>query len=189
MKLITQQSSRRAALSAAAGILLVLALSAGCLLPVTALGAETPNISGTWDWTGRTIILGPGSPEILWFFGVKSEGPVLYLICNAWGTLTISQTGSSFTGTTDQASECTTRGGQHTTQTPFPNSFGLAGSIHGHAVSIDADGGDGIPCSYSGSISVQNGVVTQFHTTGGCDVPLPFHPAMTKDINFDGVRQ
>ena len=189
MRIIRQRLSRRVALTAAAAFIAILAVSVAVLPPVTALGAAVPNISGDWDWNGTTIVLFPPDPSALEFFEVESEGPVMRLICEAWGTLTFAQNGDLFTGSANQDSQCTTQGGQVTARTPFPPSFDLVGSIRGHSLSFESDGGPGIVCSYNGSISVEKGVATRFHTTGGCDVPVFVHPFMTRDIDLDGVRQ
>jgi hypothetical protein len=94
MKPIGQQSSRRAALSAAAGILLVLALSAVCRLPVTALGEEVPDVSSAWNWTSHTNPLTPSCIEGVCLperFPIWSGGPVPHVIYNTLGALNIVQ--------------------------------------------------------------------------------------------------
>jgi hypothetical protein len=186
MKSIRQQSSRRVALSAAAGISLVLALSVVFLPPVTVMGAEVPDVSGTWEWTSLTPVVVPGDVGPA-FWGVNPEGAILHLTCRTWGTLTIVQNGSSFTGTSDQSAECITKGGQTAAWTPFGPFYTVSGSIMGHNVTIQGEDF----CAWQGSLSVQKGVATAFHTVGGCQPPgpLPVHPLKIWDINFDGVRE
>lgn len=186
MKFNEAKSSKRPFLHA---VTIFLALLAVCGTTATALEPKTPDVRGDWAWNEHSIILGPAE-EIMAFFGIpEPEGPVMRMICDAWGTLTIDQNGASFTGDTGQDGSCTTEGGQPALTTPFPPSFSITGFITGHAVHFDTgDLGGGIVCAYRGSLDVSDGIATELNGTGGCDVPLPFHPNMNKSLSFDATR-
>jgi hypothetical protein len=184
MKFTEPVSWRRVALGAAGLVLVITATS----WPYAAPGPIAPDVGGVWDWHERSVVLAPTEFIVAFFGPLEPEGPVMRLSCDAWGTMTLQQNGSSFSGSTGQDGTCTTQGGQVTPVTPFPPSFTVSGSIDGHAVKFDADVGQGIVCSYQGSLSVSNGVATRFDTSGGCDVPFPFHPNMNKSLSFDMTR-
>jgi hypothetical protein len=165
-------------------------LLAVCVVSVraTPAGQKTPNVSGNWSWNGKTIILGPDE-LIMAFFGIpESEGPVMRLICDTWGTMTLTQSGTSFSGVADQDGSCTTAGEQSASTTPFPPFFSIDGSVTGHAVHFDGDVGEGIVCPYQGSLDVQDGLATQLNATGRCVVPFPAHPLLDKELEFNATR-
>ena len=158
------------------------------LHPVVASTHRTvPDVSGSWSWNELVVLTAPGA-AVAAFFGVVIEGPVMHVRCETWGELAIQQTGASFSGLTDQQWACVTAGGQAALTAPFPPAFAISGSISGHAVEFIADVGQGVSCSYRGSLSVAGGVATSINTTGGCDVPAPFHPNMDKSIYFNATR-
>ena len=186
MRFTQQTFSNRLTLFAAA--MMLLSISSAAELPAATVGPATPNISGDWSWDDHLILVAPDY-AVMAFFGVtESEGPVMHVTCHTWGTMHLNQNGASFSGNSDQDGACTTQGGQSATTTPFPPSFDIDGSISGHSVHMNQDVGDGIICSYRGSLTVANGVATKLNATGGCDVPLPFHPSMNRDVIFDATR-
>ena len=113
----------------------------------------------------------------------------MHVNCDTWGGLTLLQNGDSFTGTADQQWACVTNGGQVAATAPFPPVFDVSGSIEGRAVHFIADVGQGLTCAYAGALTVANGTAISLNATGGCDVPLPFHPNMDKSVSFDATRQ
>ena len=177
-------------------ILQALAIAAALLpatgsLTTTAVAAAqtVPDISGEWTWRESTMVTVPGDIAAA-FWGVVPEGRVMHLTCEAWGSLTVQQSGAVFSGSATQQATCVTGGGQQTPTTPFPASFDINGSISGHSLRFTTgDLGPGVVCSYVGSVSVANGVATSLNTTGGCDDPFPFHPSVTKSVSFDATRQ
>ena len=167
---------------------LLLAATAADAPPAWAAGQAAPDVSGTWSWNEHIILTVPADVAAF-AFGVAPEGPVMHLTCDSRGTLLIQQNGASFTGSTDQQASCVTRGGQVATP-PFPPFFDLAGTITGRAVHFTTgDLGQGITCTYHGSLSVHDGVATALNASGGCDVPIPVHPNTDKSVSFDAVRQ
>jgi hypothetical protein len=177
-------------------VLLALAMAVA-LLPATgsltstavAAGQTVPDISGEWTWRESSIMTLPDDLAAA-FFGVVPEGRVMHLTCEAWGELTVQQNGLVFSGSLTQQASCVTGGGQPTPTTPFPGSFDITGSISGRSVHFTTgDLGPGVVCSYAGSVSVADGVATSFNTTGGCDIPFPFHPSMSRSVSFDATRQ
>jgi hypothetical protein len=167
---------------------LLLAATGGAGQPARAGGPVVPDVSGSWSWNEHIIVKLPGDLGAL-IFGVAPEGPVMHLTCDAWGILLIQRDGASFTGSTDQNASCVTNGGQAATTIPFPPFFDVTGTIVGRAVHFESgDLGQGISCSYHGSLGVADGVATSLNATGGCDVPIPVHPNMDKSVSFDAVR-
>jgi hypothetical protein len=177
---------KRPALAIASALLLAIAVA--LTPPTAAAGRTVPDVDGDWTWNEHVILILPGGIASA-IFGVAPEGPVMHLTCETWGHLAIQQNGSSFSGSTDQQGSCITKGGQTTLMTPFPPGFDIAGSITGHAVHFSTVGLGPGECSYHGSLSVDDGVATFLNATGGCDIPLPFHPNMDKSVSFDAVRQ
>ena len=155
-----------------------------------ALSAEgtVPDVSGNWTWSELVLLTGPGG-VVAGLFGVQVEAPVMHVTCQAGGDLTLQQIGASFSGSASQGWSCVTHGGQNATVAPFPPGFDVAGSILGQSIRFTADVGQGITCSYLGALGVDDGVATAINTTGGCDVPAPFHPNMDKSVYFNATRQ
>ena len=146
------------------------------------------DLSGPWLWEEDILVVLPGE-VVMDVFGVaESEGPVMILRCQTWGDMTLTQSGNSFDGLATQSSSCTTRGGQPAMHPPFPPGFGVSGSIYGRFVSFSADVGDGIDCSYHGIVRVRFGQTEAVNATGGCDVPAPFEPNVSRSISFDMYR-
>jgi hypothetical protein len=101
----------------------------------------------------------------------------------------MAQSGGDFSGFATQSSWCKTRGGQSAATPPFPPSFGVSGTIHGHVVSFSTDVGGGIDCSYRGVVRERSGEAVAVTASGGCDVPAPFEPTVSKSVSFDMYRQ
>jgi hypothetical protein len=169
-------------------LVLTLVLVAGALPGSVRAGRAAPDISGAWTWNELVIVTAPGS-VIAGLFGIQIEGPIMHMTCQSGGGLTIQQSGESFTGSADQQWSCISSGGQSAAQGPFPPTFGISGEIAGRSLHFTADVGQGVSCSYRGDVRVSNDTASSFHTTGGCDVPLPFHPNMNKSVYFDATRQ
>jgi hypothetical protein len=182
--LIRSRRFRPDSATAAAAVLLTTTWLAGVTL---AQGPPAPDVSGQWSWTESIILTVPGDVAA-GQFGVQVEGPVMHFRCQTWGDLTIQQNGTSFSGSATQQWSCVSSGGQSATSAPFPPGFGITGSIAGRGVGFVADVGQGFTCSYSGSLGVTGSVATSINATGGCDVPLPFHPNMDKSVSFDATR-
>ena len=175
----------RPTLTAALAIaLLTLTLEGGAM----AQGQPASDLTGQWSWEEAVLVIGAGDivPGI---FDVDPEGPVMQVRCFTSGTLTIQQNGSSFSGSADQQWSCVTGGGQTALQAPFPATFDITGSITGRGVHFVADVGQGFSCSYHGALGVTGDVATAINATGGCDVPLPFHPNTDKSVYFTAIRQ
>ena len=156
--------------------------------PALSADATVPDVSGSWTWSELVILTAPGD-VVAALFGVQVEAPVMHLTCQAGGDLTLQQNGTSFSGSASQGWSCVTHGGQIATTAPFPPAFDVAGSIVGRSVRFTGDVGQGFTCSYVGSLRVESDVATEINSTGGCDVPAPFHPNMDKSVYFNATRQ
>src|SRR5207249_2378430 len=107
--------------------------SATSLSPASEL-LPVADISGTWLWR-EDVIFSVAAPLTGVFFGIQPEGPITHFRCHETGTMTLTQSGSSFSGTASQASECRTRGGQVFSPPVFPSSLDVAeGRVEGRSV-------------------------------------------------------
>lgn len=158
--------------------------------------AQAPvDISGAWDWheTGRVNL----TVEAATMFGVTPEGPRTHITCESGGTLTIVQTGDTFTGFATQSSLCESNGGQVFVPAPFPPALDVVdGRINGRHIEFVFGAGP-IPCPYKASARVEGGAVAALVGTGRCIVPghpqspLPVPPppvAPTKTIRWVATR-
>lgn len=153
---------------------------------VTAAAPSAPHdIGGVWIYTEETRLTLPGA--VAGALGAASEGPVLHVRCTSPdGQLTLSQTGTTFTGTLEyETSVCRTQGGQAVAPPwALPYRAVLSGEITGNAIHIaqydDPPGPpDAVRCPKNGRLTVEGSVVTQLSTTGRCDLSsLPFQPAV-----------
>lgn len=153
------------------------------------------DISGQWNWSerGRLILTVEATP----LFGVVPEGPRTILVCESGGTLTIDQSGDTFTGSATQTSSCETNGGQVVVPPAFPPALDIVdGTIRGARISFTFGAGP-IPCPYTAVVSSGGGVATALNGTGRCIVPghpqspLPVPPppiAPTKTIEWNAWR-
>jgi len=148
-----------------------------------------PNVEGAWRWEERTFIVLPGEIAMPFFGVANSEGPVMILFCVSQGDMTLTQNGNDFSGFATQSSWCRTLGGQSAATPPFPPGFGVSGTIQGHRVSFSADVGGGIDCAYNGVVQAWLGDAFAVNASGGCDVPAPFKPNVSKSLSFDMYRQ
>ncbi|WP_412061282.1 hypothetical protein [Rubrivirga sp. IMCC45206] len=170
-------------------LLLALALVAGCSDAGPTASDPTDarpvlDVSGTWDWSEVTHIRAtPFAAGAI--FGVTPEGPVTHLSCPSAGTLTVAQTGETFSGTSTQApAVCTTRGGQ-TAPAPFPLALDITGEVRGRSLRFTFETG-GFPCHYRGSLRATGGTPTAWRATGGCEVPPEF--GKDKILDFVATR-
>lgn len=167
-------------------IALAAAVLAGCADgspagPDFAEAKPTYTVSGTWDWSEITYINAtPFAAQVV--IGVEPEGRVTHLTCPASGTMTVTQTGDTFHGSSTQnPSVCTTRGGQ-TVTAPFPPTLDLVdGEIRGRSVRFSMDTGD-FPCHYRGSLRVSGGDTNAWHANGSCDIPPEFGTDEIRDF-------
>lgn len=140
------------------------------------------DIGGAWQFAEETSLTFPG--ELAASLGIAPEGPVLHVSCSSpQGVLTITQSGSTFTGTlTHPASSCVTRGGQ-TVQPPWtlPYEATLSGRLTGRALDIQQfDVVGPVECTKKGTLQVAGGTVTGMRTKGRCDLSsLPFRATAT----------
>lgn len=141
-----------------------------------------PDISGVWTYAEESRLVLPG--ELALAMGLAYEGPVLQMTCDSQtGVLTLTQTGSTFTGTLQHpVSTCTTSGGQ-AAPPPWPQPYEaiLSGRLTGSALHIDqfdAPPAPPTPCPKNGTIEMEGGIIVQLNTTGRCDLSsAPFRPA------------
>ena len=104
-------------------LLLALTATAGCAdqnpaAPATAgteatlptsQSAEPANLAGPWEWTHSTVFVLPAgvAAAVLPPQGAAHvTGPVAHIDCTVSGTMFITQSGSTFSGTATQSSSC-----------------------------------------------------------------------------------
>lgn len=153
------------------------------------------DLSGAWDWheTGHLNL----PLEAAALFGVTPEGPRTQIRCESGGTMTIVQSGDTFTGTATQSSLCESNGGQVFVPAPFPPALDIVGGrISGRHVEFLFGAGP-IPCPYKASTRMEAGSVVALVGSGKCIVPghpqspLPVPPpptAPTKTIEWIATR-
>lgn len=174
----------RAPLSA---LVLAVALLIGCsdaapTAPDLAQAQPVPDVSGTWEWSEVTHIRAtPFAAEVV--FGVTPEGPVTHFTCPSSGTLTVVQSGATFSGTSTQnPSLCTTQGGQ-TAPGPFPPTLDLVdGELRGRSLRFSFDAG-AFPCHYRGAFLAST---DEWRASGSCEVPPEF--GTDKIVGFVATR-
>jgi hypothetical protein len=144
----------------------------------TLSSSEVVDVEGAWAWSETTVIQFPSfiGEDV---FGLESEGPLMFSTCQSSGTMTLSQSGASFTGTTLQSGICTTRGGQ-SFDIPWP-SFPVSGTIHGHSLSAVVD----VNCRLNASMSLEGGSAVSMTGAGGCSVPPT---GLNKSLHWKATR-
>jgi hypothetical protein len=174
-----------------------LAPADGASVVLASKSAPLADISGTWLWN-EDVIFSVAAPTTGVFFGIQPEGPITHFTCHESGTMTLTQSGSSFGGTATQASECRTRGGQVFSPPVFPPVLDVAeGSIKGRSVHMLFGAGD-INCPYHATISMEGGQAVSLDGSGRCIEPghplsgIPLdHPDQAgagPTINWEAVR-
>ena len=152
---------------------------------LAAAPASTPvNIAGTWTWQQTTMFeaLPFTAKEIL---GIEPEGPVTRVTCESGGTMFLTQSGASFSGSATQASTCRTQGGVvfNPVPVPFPPAPPVEnGTIQGHNFRFDFSG-----CPQTGAIRVANAYAVELRGTGDCSLPREW-VASYKDVRFVARR-
>jgi hypothetical protein len=147
------------------------------------------DLSGEWAWTeSNRIMLRP--PAVALFSGLAVEGPITTLMCHSTGGLTLSQGGSGLAGSMNQTSTCRTRTTPSFDPYPtFPHSLQIiGGEVQGRSIAFTlSTGPDSFDCHYRGAIRVTDGVATEIHATGSCDVPSEL--GTEKITEWKAVRQ
>lgn len=154
--------------------------------PSEVTGASLADISGEWNWRNEEILSFP--PFIAAMLGVVPEGPEGHNTrarCESAGTMTLVQSGDTFTGTaTKTFNDCETKGGQSFNQ---PGAFLLIsdGRITGRSLQFSFTGSVTVtPCPHHAVVSaVDNGVAVALSGTGRCI--LPDHPQSESPFQQD----
>jgi hypothetical protein len=146
--------------------------------PVAAVAAGAIDVSGSWSWHEDVVSVMPR--EIALVLGLTPEGTVTHVTCTDFGTMTVTQTGSTFTGTATQTSVCRTRGGQQFS--PFPPDLTVTdGRVVGRSLQFSFGG-----CPYHAVATLAGGGAVLLEGTGACAVDL--HPALLKTVTWEAVR-
>jgi hypothetical protein len=132
------------------------------------------DVAGDWQWSQELVLILPA-----WaaqgIFGIQPEGPTTYSRCSATGAMTLSQTGSTFTGTSQATSgQCVTKGGQiFLGVAPAQPQPIVGGMIRGRSLQMHRIGAGGsVDCTSHGVITeVQDGEATALKGGGPCIVP------------------
>lgn len=141
---------------------------------------DNVDISGTYEWSEITR-LELHESLVTEFFGIEPEGTMTTLTCPSWGSLTITQNGSTFTGEGTQSAACTTEGGQAVVPMAFPPSLSLVdGVIEDQQFRFTFDTGV-FPCLYEGVIQHEGGTLNLVGS-GHCEPPFP--PELSRDEIF-----
>ena len=136
------------------------------------------DVSGEWELSGEYFVylLEWAAP----LFGFQPEGTRTRLQCRYTGTLTLAQTGSTFSGTYTEDGVCESAGGQ--VGSVVVGGEIVDGTIRGRSIqySLLELGGPPVECPQHGAIEVENGVAVRLHGSGSCIEPG--HPRSPLDL-------
>ena len=140
--------------------------------------SSVPDVSGAWVWAAAGQLTVPAS-LVQRLFGIEPEGPITHLRCESSGTMQLSQTGATFTGSATRTAVTCETGRGHVFEPPamaFPNSLPVAdGVITGRAIHFLIGSVAGLGCPHNGAItSLDSGTATTLRASGRCI--LPGHP-------------
>lgn len=141
--------------------------------PLSAGPPSPADLSGSWNWSNEEIVKFP--PFLAFLLGVVPEGPNTHARCESAGTMTVSQSGSTFQGVAVKTfNQCLTNGGQ-IFQQPSTTLFVKDGTVRGVGLSFSFESATVRPCPHRATISEsQNGLALALRGTGHCF--LPGHP-------------
>ena len=183
-------------------MLMALVLSLTALAPAAAVRSATVmDVSGVWEWSDVSRLTLPRSVAIL--SGIEPEGPITHARCEAHGSMTLSQAGSTFSGVASAMSQrCVTHGGQvfSSPDAGLPKAV-AGGEINGMGLRFSFANSLITPCPHQAVVSeVQNGVASALSGGGRCFVPgdpqyagpLPPPPAgeggTSKTLSWEALR-
>jgi hypothetical protein len=146
--------------------------------------ASTFDISGTWSWSEVSQLRMPTfvAEDLV---GIDAEGPMTHARCEAAGTMTLVQTGGSFSGMAmTNFQQCVTRGGQvfSSPDAGLPKVV-ADGQIRGASLSFSFSNFVVTPCLYHAVISAEDGSAGGLKGTGRCI--LPGHPQSESPVEMD----
>jgi hypothetical protein len=135
------------------------------------------DVSGEWEYRGEYFIYLLELAAS--FFGFEPEGTRTHLRCRHTGTLTLAQSGSTFTGTYTEDGVCESAGGQ---VRPVVVAAGeiANGTIRGRSIQYSLLDLGPVECPQHGAIEVENGVAVRLHGSGSCIEPG--HPQSPLDV-------
>ena len=155
-------------------------------LPPTAASAvqpgSPPDLSGAWNWSNVEVLRMPTFVAMM--VGIKPEGLNTQARCESAGTMTLVQTGASFSGSAARTfNACETKGGQ-TFQQPGTAFQVSNGRITGSSIRFSFDSPPVTPCPHQAVISaVEGGIAGALIGTGRCIVPG--HPQSDSPLQLD----
>jgi hypothetical protein len=129
--------------------------------------AQVADLSGEWAWSETTVIKARAFIVPI-LFGIAPEGPITHITCATTGTMQLTQTGTTFTGSAQQSSSCVTKGGL-AVPAPFPPSLQVAGHVTGGSFRFTFDAG--IACDYQGAIVARQKSALRLQGSGDCQIP------------------
>lgn len=153
-------------------------------LSLQGAGGSVVDVSGDWNWSDVSHLTLPVFVAEL--TGIEPEGPITHARCEAAGTMTLTQTGTSFGGVAmTNFQQCVTLGGQvfSSPDAGLPKAVG-DGRIRGASVRFSFSNVVVTPCPYHAVISgVQDGVARALRGGGRCVVPG--HPQSESPVMLD----
>lgn len=140
--------------------------------------SSVPDVSGAWAWAAAGRLTVPAS-VVQRLFEIEPEGPITHLRCESSGTMQLSQTGASFSGSATRTAVTCETGRGHVFEPAvmaFPNSLPVAdGVITGRAIHFLIGSVGGLGCPHNGAITrLDGGKATTLTASGRCI--LPGHP-------------
>jgi hypothetical protein len=176
------------------------ALQPGMITSVTTLQyGSTPTLTGEWSWSRVENVRMPYELADM-IPNVDPEGPMTQARCEGSGTMMLTQTGTTFSGTAAQSlNQCVTQGGQQFTPPGSDLLIMVDGRIRGASIQFSFANAFLTPCPHAGVISVvEDGLAQTLTATGRCFVPghpqsespIPADPPLSgsKTLNWEAVR-
>ena len=151
--------------------LLAFGLALSLITPVAA-DSPTQDVSGTWNWTRVDNLAFPAwvAEDVM---GIQPEGPITHARCEVAGTMTLVQTGATFSGILMATSQqCVSSGGQLFQETTiFAPTAIEDGRVVGRSLGFRIDAVL-IDCRYHATVaSVEGALATALKGGGPCLVP------------------
>ena len=142
---------------------------------------EPPDMSGSWNWGNVELLRMP--PAVAMMVSVTPEGPNTQARCESSGTMTLVQSGSTFSGTASRASnDCRTTGGQ-TFRQPGLELEVVDGHFRGGTVRFSFNSSVVKPCPHTATVTTDQGMAIALSGSGHC--VLPGHPRSESPLALD----
>lgn len=156
---------------------------------VQSAAAQPPDLSGDWIWEHRTVFVVPTDVAMAVVDPVAHpflHGPITRIECRVSGTAELAQTGTSFSGSATQESDCGLKEGPRFAMPfVFAPVFDISnGELRGRSMRFEV----GATCVNQGDVTVAGGTAVAWRVTGECEIPVPVKPSVARTIRWEAER-